>query len=91
MGTPSLINIKLADGQIVPLLNDISLVVGCVCEVVVAQIQSGQLAQTLGGQVRADRTTLPVGVLILLALQTGDKVDEQLRIVRIRAILDEPS
>ena len=79
---------KLADGQVVPLLHDVSLVVCCVCEVVVTEIQSGQFAQTLGGQVGADGTTLPVGVLILLAVHAGNEVDEQLCVSFVGAALD---
>ena len=73
MGTPSLKNSKLADGQVIPLLNDGFLVVGSVSEVVVAQVQSGQFAQAFGSQVAADGTALPVGILILLAFQAGDE------------------
>ena len=81
--------IELADGQVIPLFNNGFLVVGSVSEVIVAQVQSGQFAQALGSQIGTDGTALPVDVLILLAFQTGDEVNEQLCVLFVGAALNQ--
>lgn len=74
----STISKSLADGQIIELLLNVIPILGGIGEVIVAHIALIQGSQALGGQVAADGAALPVSILGLLALQTGDEIDEQL-------------
>ena len=71
------------DSQVVPLLDDRGLLGSGVGKVIVAQVEGLQADEAFRLQVGTDRAAGPILILGSLALQTGDVVDEQLRIVRV--------